>query len=102
MIADSAVNPDNVKAQVEGATIMAFTAAVKDEITFSEGRAMQANFDSYQMLRMNEAPRVDVHIYPSKEEPGGVGEPGIPPAAPALANAIFAAPVSASVSCRLI
>ncbi len=86
-----AVNPDNVKAQVEGGTIMALTAAVKNEITFSEGRAVQTNFDSYQMLRMNEAPRVEVYIYPSKEEPGGVGEPGLPPAAPALANAIFAA-----------
>ena len=85
------INPDNVKAQVEGATIMALTAAVKDEITFSEGRAMQTNFDTYQMLRMNEAPRVDVYIYPGAEEPGGVGEPGLPPAAPALANAIFAA-----------
>jgi isoquinoline 1-oxidoreductase beta subunit len=85
------LNSDNVKAQVEGATIMALTAAVKDEITFSEGRAMQSNFDSYQMLRMGEAPRVDVHIYPGSEEPGGVGEPGLPPAAPALANAIFAA-----------
>jgi len=84
-----AVNPDNVKAQVEGATIMGIGAAVKDEITFTDGRANQTNFRNYNMLRMNEAPRVEVHIYPSTDVPAGVGEPGLPPVAPALANAIF-------------
>jgi isoquinoline 1-oxidoreductase subunit beta len=86
-----AVNPDNVKAQIEGGTVMALSAAVKDEITFSEGKAVQSNFHNYRMLRMNETPQVEVHIYPSSESPVGVGEPGVPPAAAALGNAIFAA-----------
>jgi isoquinoline 1-oxidoreductase subunit beta len=86
-----AVNPDNVKAQVEGGTIMGLSAAVKDEITFAEGKTVQQNFHQYRMLRMNEAPRVEVHIYPSSDVPAGVGEPGLPPVAPALGNAIFAA-----------
>jgi len=86
------VNPDTVKAQVEGAIAMALTAATKDGITFENGRAVQANFDANRMLRINEMPSVDVHIL---AEGGptikGVGEPGLPPLAPALANAVFAA-----------
>jgi isoquinoline 1-oxidoreductase subunit beta len=84
-----AVNPDNVKAQVEGGTVMGLTAAIKDQITFADGKAVQSNFHNYQVMRMNETPRVEVHIYPSNDVPGGVGEPGLPPAAPALGNAIF-------------
>lgn len=84
-----AVNPDNVKAQVEGGTVMGLSAALKNEITFTDGKANETNFHQYQVLRMNEMPRIDVHIYPSKEAPAGVGEPGLPPVAPALGNAIF-------------
>lgn len=86
------VNPDTVKAQVEGSIAMAITAATKDGITFEKGRAVQANFDKNRMLRIQEMPDVEVHIL---AEGGstikGVGEPGLPPLAPALANAIFAA-----------
>lgn len=86
------VNPDNVKAQIEGSVAMALTAALKDGITFENGQAVQANFDKNRMLRINEMPVVEVHIL---AEGGptikGVGEPGLPPLAPALANAVFAA-----------
>ena len=86
------VNPDTVKAQVEGAIAMALTAATKDGITFEKGQAKQANFDANRMLRINEMPLVEVHIM---AEGGptikGVGEPGLPPLAPALTNAVFAA-----------
>ncbi|GAB3733741.1 molybdopterin cofactor-binding domain-containing protein [Spirosoma lituiforme] len=86
------VNPDTVKAQVEGAIAMALTAATKDGITFENGQAVQANFDANRMLRINEMPSIEVHIL---AEGGptikGVGEPGLPPLAPALANAVFAA-----------
>lgn len=86
------VNPDTVKAQVEGAIAMALTAATKDGITFDNGQASQTNFDAYRMVRINEMPVVEVHIL---AEGGptikGVGEPGLPPLAPALANAVFAA-----------
>lgn len=86
------VNPDAVKAQTEGAIAMALTAAVKDGITFANGRAVQTNFDTNRMLRIHEMPAVEVHIL---AEGGptikGVGEPGLPPLAPALANAVFAA-----------
>jgi isoquinoline 1-oxidoreductase beta subunit len=84
-----AVNPDNVKAQVEGGTVMGLSAATKGEITFTDGKANETNFHNYQVLRMNEMPRIEVHIYPSTEVPAGVGEPGVPPVAPALGNAIF-------------
>ncbi|GAB3944659.1 xanthine dehydrogenase family protein molybdopterin-binding subunit [Spirosoma harenae] len=86
------VNPDTVKAQVEGAIAMALTAATKDGITFENGKAKQTNFDANRMLRIQEMPAVEVHIL---AEGGptikGVGEPGLPPLAPALANAVFAA-----------
>lgn len=86
------VNPDTVKAQVEGAIAMALTAATKDGITFDNGRTVQTNFDANRMLRIHEMPEVEVHIL---AEGGptikGVGEPGLPPLAPALANAVFAA-----------
>ena len=85
------VNPDTVKAQMEGGIIFGLTAALKDEITLDRGRAQQRNFHDYPMLRMNEAPEIEVHIMPSTENPTGVGEPGVPPVAPAVANAIFAA-----------
>lgn len=85
------VNPDNVKAQTEGNIVMGVTAAVKKGITFTNGQAEQTNFHQYQVMRMNEMPAVEIHIVESGAEPGGVGEPGLPPIAPALANAVFAA-----------
>jgi isoquinoline 1-oxidoreductase beta subunit len=85
------VNPDTVRAQMEGGIIFGLTAALKDEITLNRGRVQQRNFHDYPMLRMNEAPEIEVYIVPSTENPTGVGEPGVPPVAPAVANAIFAA-----------
>jgi isoquinoline 1-oxidoreductase beta subunit len=85
------VNPDTVRAQVEGAIMFGITAALHGEITLKDGRVEQTNFDTYQMLRMNEAPAIEVHIIQSSEPPGGMGEPGTSAIAPAVANAIFAA-----------
>jgi isoquinoline 1-oxidoreductase subunit beta len=85
------VNPDIVKAQMEGGIIFGLTAALKTEITLENGRVQQHNFHDYPMLRMFESPEIEVHIVPSEQNPTGVGEPSVPPVAPALANAIFAA-----------
>lgn len=85
------VNPDNVKNQVEGAVIMALSAATKPGITFKKGIVEQNNFYDNPVPRINEAPTVEVHILADGSRMKGVGEPGIPPFAPALANAIFAA-----------
>ena len=87
----SVVNPDTVRAQVEGAIIFGITAALYGEITLKDGRVEQTNFDTYQMLRMNEAPAIEVHIVSSEESPGGMGEPGTSAIVPAVTNAIFAA-----------
>jgi isoquinoline 1-oxidoreductase beta subunit len=84
------VNPDIVTAQMEGAITYGLTAALKGEITIEQGRVKQANFLDYPLLRMDEMPEVSVHIVPSTENPGGVGEPGTPPIAPAVANAVSA------------
>lgn len=83
------VNPDNVKAQTEGNIVMGLTAAIKDGITFENGQAKQHNFNTYRVMRIHEMPVIEIHIVQNEEEPGGVGEPGLPPVAPALANAIF-------------
>src|SRR5258708_3192836 len=85
------INPDIVNAQMEGGIIFGLTAALKTEITLENGRVQQKNFHDYQMLRMLESPIIEVHIVPSDVSPTGVGEPGLPPVAPALTNAIFAA-----------
>ncbi|MCE7059669.1 molybdopterin cofactor-binding domain-containing protein [Dyadobacter sp. CY343] len=85
------VNPDNVKAQTEGNIVMGLTAAIKDGITFTNGICDQTNFHQYNILRLNETPKMEVHIVDSGSVPGGVGEPGLPPIAPALGNAVFAA-----------
>jgi len=85
------VNPDIVRAQIQGAAIFGITAALYGDITLKNGRVEQANFGTYQMLRMNEAPVIEVHIVPSREAPGGMGEPGTSAIAPAVTNAIFAA-----------
>jgi isoquinoline 1-oxidoreductase beta subunit len=85
------VNPDIVKRQMESAIVYGLSAALHGKISIKNGRIEQGNFDQYPVLRMSEAPQVDVHIVASKEPPGGVGEPGLPPLAPAVVNAIFAA-----------
>ena len=84
------VNPDTVKAQVEGSIVWRLTAALYGAITIDKGRVQQSNFSDYPMLRINEMPVVEVHIMPSDAAAGGVGEPGVPPIAPAVCNAIFA------------
>jgi isoquinoline 1-oxidoreductase beta subunit len=89
--AGAVVNPNTVEAQIQGAVIFGTTAALYGEITLNNGRVEQANFDTYQMLRINEAPAIEVHIVPSFEAPGGMGEPGTSAIVPAVANAIFAA-----------
>ncbi len=82
------VNPDVIRAQMEGCIGFALGALYYSEIDIKEGRAAQRNFDTYRALRIYEMPRVEVHIMPSTEKPGGVGEPGLPPLAPAVANAV--------------
>ena len=85
------VNPDVIHRQVEGAIVYGLSAAMYEKITFKNGRVEQSNFTDYPMLRMDEMPKVEVHIVPSTEAPGGIGEPGLPAATPAVINAIFAA-----------
>jgi isoquinoline 1-oxidoreductase subunit beta len=85
------INPDMVAAQVEGGVVFGLSAALYGEITIEGGQTQQSNFNNYPVLRINEMPRVEVHIVPNHESPGGVGEPTVPSIAPAVANAIFAA-----------
>lgn len=85
------VNPDTVQAQLQSGVMFGVTAALHGEITLRNGRVQQANFDSYQMLRINEAPAVEVHLAKSVEPPGGMGEAGTSGIVPAIANAVFAA-----------
>lgn len=85
------VNPNTVAAQMEGGIVYGLTAALYGEITIKDGRVQQKNFTDQKVLRMNEMPKVEVYIVPSTENHGGVGEPGTPPIAPAVVNAIFAA-----------
>jgi isoquinoline 1-oxidoreductase subunit beta len=85
------INPDIIVAQMEGGIGFGLGAALYGAITLKDGRVEQDNFNSYRVLRMNEMPKVEVHIVPSTEAPTGVGEPGVAPVGPALANAIFAA-----------
>jgi len=83
------VNPDTVKAQMEGSVIEGLSAALKEEIKFSNGGVKTANFDDYKIMRMSEIPEIEVHIIKSNEPIGGIGEPGVTPTAPAVANAVF-------------
>ena len=85
------INPDIIKAQMEGGIGFGLGAILKGEITLNGGRVEQANFDTYRMLTIEEMPWVEVHIVPSTESPTGVGEPGVPPIGPAVANAVYAA-----------
>jgi isoquinoline 1-oxidoreductase beta subunit len=86
-----AVNPDIIRAQMEGGIGFGLSAALYGEITLREGAVVQSNFPDYPIVRMDTMPRVEVHIVESQEKPTGVGEPGVPPIAPAVANALFAA-----------
>jgi isoquinoline 1-oxidoreductase beta subunit len=85
------INPDTVHAQIQSGFMFGITAALHGEITLKDGRVEQANFDSYQILRMDEAPEVEVLIVQSSESPGGLGEAGTSAIVPAVTNAIFAA-----------
>ena len=87
----SIVNPDTIDAQVQGAVIFGISAALHGEITLKNGRVEQSNFDNYQVVRIDEAPTIEVHIVRNNEPPGGMGEPGTSAIMPAVANAIFAA-----------
>jgi isoquinoline 1-oxidoreductase beta subunit len=84
------VNPDTVEAQVQGAAGFALTAVLYGAITLKNGRVEQSNFHDYRMLRMHEMPEVAVHVVPSEEPSTGIGEPGVPPIAPAVCNAFAA------------
>jgi isoquinoline 1-oxidoreductase beta subunit len=90
------VNPDIVVQQAQSATNFGLSAALTGKITIEKGRVVQNNFYDYTVLRMADAPRIDVHIVPSGEPPTGVGEIGTPPIAPAVGNAIFALTGNAS------
>jgi isoquinoline 1-oxidoreductase subunit beta len=85
------VNPDTIRAQLEGGLIFGLTAALYGEITIDKGRVQQSNFNDYRMLRINQAPKIDVHVIKSGEVPGGIGETGVTAGPPALRNAIYAA-----------
>ena len=85
------VNPAIIRRQIEGAIVYGLSAALYGRITYKDGHVEQGNFNDYPVLRMSEMPQVEVHILPSTEAPGGIGEPGTPPIAPAVVNAIYAA-----------
>ena len=86
-----AVNPDTIKAQLEGGLIFGLTAALYGEITIDKGRVQQSNFHDYRMLRIDQTPKIEVHVVKSGEPPGGIGETGVNAGPPALRNAIYAA-----------
>ncbi|HVH73213.1 MAG TPA: xanthine dehydrogenase family protein molybdopterin-binding subunit, partial [Candidatus Dormibacteraeota bacterium] len=85
------INPDGIRAQVESAAIYGLSATLHDAITIDRGRVQQSNFHDYQMPRIQDTPKTEVHLVMSKEEPSGIGEPGLPVVAPALSNALFVA-----------
>jgi isoquinoline 1-oxidoreductase beta subunit len=85
------VNPDDAAAQAEGAIVIGLTAALKSAITIDQGRVVQGNFNDYPLLRIDEMPEIEVHFVKSDVDPSGIGEPPLPPIAPAVANAIFRA-----------
>nr|WP_277929377.1 MULTISPECIES: xanthine dehydrogenase family protein molybdopterin-binding subunit [unclassified Lysobacter] len=84
------VNPEGVRAQMESSIAFGLAAALHSRLSFKDGRVQQSNFHDFRVLRFNEMPQVEVHIVPSTEKPSGIGEPGVPPIAPAVANAVFA------------
>jgi isoquinoline 1-oxidoreductase beta subunit len=86
-----AVNPKTIEAQIEGGVVFGITGVLWGEITIKDGRVQQNNFTDYRMLRINETPKIEVHLVQSTEAPGGIGEPGTAALFPAITNAIFAA-----------
>jgi isoquinoline 1-oxidoreductase beta subunit len=86
-----AVNPSMVEAQLQGAVVYALQALKYGGIVIRNGRVQQSNFHDYKMIRIDEVPNINIHIYPSTDSPKGVGEPGVPPLAPAVLNALYAA-----------
>jgi isoquinoline 1-oxidoreductase beta subunit len=84
------INPGLIRQQVEGSVVFGLSAALRDQITFEGGAVREGNFDTYPLMRLSESPAIEVHIRPSREAPTGVGEIGVPPVAPALANALAA------------
>jgi isoquinoline 1-oxidoreductase subunit beta len=86
-----AINPDTIVAQLQGGLIFGLTAALYGDVTIAKGRVLQSNFNDYRMLRIDQVPRIDVHIVKSGEDPGGIGETGVTAGPPALRNAIYAA-----------
>ena len=86
-----AVAPFNIQTQIEGAVTMALSTVLSEEVKFSGGGVVSANFDNYDPIRLSEIPEIEVHIIKSNETIGGIGEPGVPPTAPAVANAVFSA-----------
>jgi isoquinoline 1-oxidoreductase beta subunit len=86
-----AVNPDVIRAQMEGGIGYGLSAILGEAVTLQDGEPVQSNFFDYNVLRNAQMPKVEVHIVPSAEAPTGVGEPGVPPIGPAVANALFAA-----------
>ena len=84
------VNPATIEVQMQGGIAFGLSAALQSTVTFRDGRVEQSNFHDYRVLRLPDMPRVEVHIVPSRDEQGGIGEPGVPPIAPAVTNAIFA------------
>ena len=85
-----AINPDNIRSQIEGGIGFGLGAILAEEVTLTGGEVDQANYDTYTTLRIDAMPEVEVHIVPSRERPTGVGEPGVPPVGPAVANALYA------------
>jgi isoquinoline 1-oxidoreductase beta subunit len=85
------VNPDIVKAQAEGGIVYGLSAALFGKITLKDGRVVEQNFPDYDVVHLAQMPAIEVHIVANDRPPGGIGEPALPPVAPALANAIFAA-----------
>jgi len=83
------INPDSLVAQIEGAVIMALSTALKEEVRFAKGGVASANFDDYPLIRMSEVPEIEVPMIKSTDKIGGIGEPGVPPLSPAVANAFF-------------
>jgi isoquinoline 1-oxidoreductase beta subunit len=86
-----AVSPDNTVRQIEGAIINALSTVFKEEVLFANGGVKSTNFDDYGIIRMSQVPDIEVHLINSGEKLGGIGEPGVPPLAPAVANAVFQA-----------
>ena len=85
------MNPDTIRAQMQSGIVFGLSAALYGEITIKDGRVEQTNFGDYRVLRINEAPQIEVHLVKTSEAPGGIGEPGTSCVMPALTNAIYAA-----------